>query len=728
MNPVHRQYTPRLLGRPRIESIRAMLGQRSAEHGTDGTETPLGRVRWLLRNSVAYVAVVAAAAVIAMVVLAGAYVLGQRGKALRHAELETASLSRMIAEQTSRSMQGTDLVLQAVEDRLSDIGRRGLAQDDYSVHILLESRIASMQHVAAMFVVDAHGDVVNTSRSFPAMRNSVADREYFQFHKANTLDEAHVSEPVVNRIDGKWTLHVSRRLNRPDGGFGGVVVAALKLGYFEELYASVVLDYVSPITLYLADGSLLARQPHDDAIIGKKFGLPAPADAPDTGSPRVVHIAGDKPETVTFRDVPGFPMTIGITNPEHAALAAWRENAKLILIGTAFAAILVGSIALLLVRELRKEKVLAARLLDTGETLQALVSAAMDAIVTVEDGNRIVLFNPAAERMFGYSAREMLGTSLERLIPERHRGRHIGNLDAFRKSGVRFRMMNQQTEIVGLRSNGSEFPIESSISQVQVGGKLLLMAILRDISERRRSEEEMKVSHGQLRELSESLIAVREQEQTRIARELHDELGQQLMRLRLDLSWLSGKLKSIEPELHGKAEGMKDLLSETVGSVRRITTELRPPLLDDIGFSAAALWFAQEVKTRSGIDISTSIEVPDAALDAETTTALFRILQEALTNVVRHADANRVTITLYRRGDRLILSICDDGCGIKPGKGNASSRDGSGLTGIRERVVMLNGEVSVVAGAGGVGTRIDVRVPLQASRADDGETVGEQVS
>ena len=288
---------------------------------------------------------------------------------------------------------------------------------------------------------------------------------------------------------------------------------------------------------------------------------------------------------------------------------------------------------------------------------------------------------------------------------------------AFRESGVTARMKKARMEIVGLRADGTEFPLESTIAQVTIGGQTMFTAILRDISERRRAEDELRESNRQLRELATSLQAVREEERTAIARELHDELGQQLLRLRMDLSWLEGRLKDLAPALHEKVAGMKDFVAATVDVLRHVTTQLRPPLLDDLGLAEAARWQLDEFAQRTGIAVISSIAIGDMGLDQRTAINVFRILQESLTNVARHAGATQVNVSLARTAEGLALDIRDNGCGTelrdKPDLGH-------GLVGIRERTLLLGGQMEI-ASAPGEGFTLRVRIPLLAP-----ESAGEE--
>ena len=168
--------------------------------------------------------------------------------------------------------------------------------------------------------------------------------------------------------------------------------------------------------------------------------------------------------------------------------------------------------------------------------------------------------------------------------------------------------MAPNIEITGLRADGTEFPIESTISQTLIEGKPQLTAVLRDITQRRRAEEDLREMNRQLRSLSASLQEVREQERTRIAMELHDDLGQQLTGLKLELSWLGGRLKEGRQATPDEVGAMRQLLDTAIASVRRIATELRPLILDDLGFGEAVAWQTAEFAKRSGLDITLDLQ------------------------------------------------------------------------------------------------------------------------
>lgn len=231
-----------------------------------------------------------------------------------------------------------------------------------------------------------------------------------------------------------------------------------------------------------------------------------------------------------------------------------------------------------------------------------------------------------------------------------------------------------------------------------------------DVTERRQAEEQLEESNRQLRALAARLQTVREEESIHIAREIHDELGGALTGLKMDLSWIGKRLSEQSREAVGpKLRSALELVDETVSKVRNISMELRPSVLDDLGLSAAIEWQAREFQKRTEIRCELVSLQEDVTLSLEKSTAVFRIFQEILTNVTRHAHASRVEVSLGQRGGDLILRVSDNGDGFRGGEvGKAKSL---GLLGMRERAMIFGGRVDVV-GAEGRGTTVTVRIPL----------------
>lgn len=225
------------------------------------------------------------------------------------------------------------------------------------------------------------------------------------------------------------------------------------------------------------------------------------------------------------------------------------------------------------------------------------------------------------------------------------------------------------------------------------------------------AQERLRRSHDQLRALTGHLQFVREEERTRIAREVHDELGQALTGLKLDLTWLSGRITA-DRALQRRAKAMSTLIDETIHSVRRIATELRPGVLDSLGLAAAIEWQSMDFEERTGTRCEVKIEVKEAIWDREFSTTCFRIFQETLTNIIRHAKATHVEVRLSQADHELVLTVRDNGRGIS--KEEIAHTRSIGLIGMRERAAEVGGKVTFLA-LPGRGTMVTMRVPMPAA-------------
>ena len=239
-----------------------------------------------------------------------------------------------------------------------------------------------------------------------------------------------------------------------------------------------------------------------------------------------------------------------------------------------------------------------------------------------------------------------------------------------------------------------------------------IVGTVQDITERNRAEEELTYSREQLRNLSMHLQSVREEERTTIAREIHDELGQVLTALKMDLSWLDKKHKN-HKSLTARTKSMLSLVDSTIQTVKRISSELRPGVLDHLGLAAAIEWQAKEFEKHTGINCDVSVDPEDIVLNRQHSTTIFRIFQEALTNVARHAKATKVRITLLEKDDGIALHMEDNGKGIT--KKQMNNPQSFGLIGMQERVHFLNGEIKI-KGTRNRGTSLTIHIPLRAKQ------------
>lgn len=324
----------------------------------------------------------------------------------------------------------------------------------------------------------------------------------------------------------------------------------------------------------------------------------------------------------------------------------------------------------------------------------------MDGIIAVDGSQRIVIYNPAAERIFGWTAAEIMGQPLARLVPQPQRGAHEALVRQFGRSGKPSRRMGEGRVVSALRKNGQEFPIDASISHVQTEDGELYTVMVRDVTERVQAREE-------LAQMAAEASMVREQEQARIARELHDDLAQSLAALKMDLSSLAEEVAPMPDDLRGRVKRMTEMVDASVTATRRIAADLRPRVLDDLGLSAAIEWLANAFTNRTGVPCSVDLE-GDLDLPEPYATGCFRIVQESLTNAAKHARAHHVAVRAALGASELVLQVVDDGVGFDTTQ--PRKQMSLGLAGLRERAHLLKGEVQVTSHPG-QGTRVEVRIP-----------------
>ncbi len=331
--------------------------------------------------------------------------------------------------------------------------------------------------------------------------------------------------------------------------------------------------------------------------------------------------------------------------------------------------------------------------------------AAYGAAISTLDGN-LVYVNETFAGMHGYTIEELTGKHITVLHSEHQMKLVEGLISQLVENGS-----FAGEEVWHKRKDGTVFPtlMTGIVVADREGNPLYLAATAIDVAQRKQAEEELEQSRKQLRDLSAHLQSVREAERTGIAREIHDELGQALTALKMDLSWLGNRLPNEQASLFEKTKSMSRLIDGTIQSVKRISSELRPGVLDDLGLVAAIEWQAEEFQKRTGIKCEVSTECEDIVLDQERATAIFRIFQEALTNVSRHASATGVKVSLKKKDKEVLLGVRDDGKGITPEQ--MRSPRAFGLMGMQERARYWGGDVTI-AGAPGEGTTVRASIPI----------------
>jgi len=335
--------------------------------------------------------------------------------------------------------------------------------------------------------------------------------------------------------------------------------------------------------------------------------------------------------------------------------------------------------------------------------LAGILDIAEDAIIVADINRTITLFNQGAVRLFGYDADEVLGQSLDLLLPERFRGEHSRHIETFARGPETARRMAQRLDVFGLKRDGTEFPAEASISKLTVGEDTTFTVILRDITERRQAER-------QLRSLTAQLMTAQEEERRRISRELHDDINQRLALLVVELGRLETNVPVPFDAARQDFQSLAQRLAAISDDVRRIAYQFHPSILDDLGLSAALEQLANAFSENTGIKTIVVQEDFGESLPQDISSCLYRIVQESLANVRKHAKASRVELELTCDDQDITLCILDSGVGFDLERVRIDHR-GLGLVSMRERVQSVHGRLEIQAEPG-QGTRILVQIPL----------------
>jgi PAS domain S-box-containing protein len=377
---------------------------------------------------------------------------------------------------------------------------------------------------------------------------------------------------------------------------------------------------------------------------------------------------------------------------------------------------------------------LVARLTEAEESLRAIRSGEVDAIVVNGQGGEKVFTLQGADhtyrvfvermnegaavlssdhtvlhcngrfaRFLGAGLQSVIGSSMLDLVwPEDH-----PKLDALLRSAAQ---RNCRGEIRLKSRKGTPLSVQLSLNPLRLDSTGAVCLIASDLSEMKRAEQDLRASSEQLRNLAAHLLSVREEERARISREVHDELGQSLTAVKLDLAWLARRLPRRNGPMLKRIRSTRQLADGIIQSIRRISTELRPAVLD-LGLAEAVEWQVQEFQARSGIQCKLRLLTREVVA-SNASTAMFRIFQEILTNVARHAKATRAEVVLQKQRDRLVLLIRDNGRGFD--QADPSLSKSLGLLGMRERAAILGGRVNI-SSAPGKGTTVTAWIPLASS-------------
>jgi PAS domain S-box-containing protein len=338
-------------------------------------------------------------------------------------------------------------------------------------------------------------------------------------------------------------------------------------------------------------------------------------------------------------------------------------------------------------------------------TYRAFVERMNEGAAVLSSDHTVLHCNGRLARFLGAGLQSVIGSTMLDLVwPDDH-----PKLDALLRRAAK---TNCRGEIRLQSRKGAPLPVRLSLNPLRLESMRAVCLIASDLSEMKRAEQALRASSEQFRNLAAHLLSVREEERARISREVHDELGQSLTAVKMDLAWLAARLPRKDGQMLQRIRSTGQLADSIIQSIRRISTELRPPVLD-LGLAAAVEWQVQEFQARSGVQCKVRLLIREA-VTSNASTAMFRIFQETLTNVARHAKATRVEVVLQKERDRLVLLIHDNGQGFD--QAHPSPSKSLGLLGMRERAAILEGQVNI-SSAPGKGTTVTAWIPLLSPEA-----------
>jgi PAS domain S-box-containing protein len=384
-----------------------------------------------------------------------------------------------------------------------------------------------------------------------------------------------------------------------------------------------------------------------------------------------------------------------------------RDPRDLVVLGVfVVVAVVTGTMATRLRKELEKSRI-------AGLYNRSLIETSLDPLIIVSPEGKITDLNAAAERITGVAKEELTGQDFSMYFTDPEKARQVYELVLEKGVAVDYELSIKHVD-------GSVTPViyNASAFKDEDGKTVGIFAAARDMTGLKQAEVRLRESGEQLRALSAHIQSIREEERTGLARDIHDDLGQALTGLKLDLSRLSRKLPKEQGLFFEEIKAMEGLIDDTIKVVRRISSELRPGVLDDLGLIAAAEWQADEFQKRTGIECSFAQDIDDSRLLPNLATALFRILQEALTNVARHSKATRAWVSIEERAGSVRLTVGDNGVGITT-KEALHPRNSLGLLGMKERARLFGGNVTI-EGYEGEGTTLAAVIPLNSDRPSPG--------
>ena len=632
-----------------------------------------------------------------------AYTLAAHRQAtLADIEVKARNLSRVTEEQARGAIDAVDVALASIarEAQLLPAARE---PRNPAFHALLLAHLEHLAFVRAIWVLDREGNMIHDSDNLSGKYN-LSDREYFRALRDRPRANLFLDLPIRSKL-GVWFLAASRRIENPDGGFEGVVTAAIEPRAFERFYQSIDAGETGIIGLARTDGMLIARVPVAEARRAEKIDafpeFMQKISSSGSGSFRSASTVDGIERIVSFRRITDRPLFVFIGLGVKEGLVRWQQTMLANVLAASALVLIIAWLGYLSLSELRRQRVLNDALRAAEEQFRTIFEQAGIgiAMVSFEDG-RIMRSNQALAEMLGYSVDELTGRTVEAVSePEDYtKDRELWQ-SMVEGARLRFQLVKRYRRKDGSLMWGM---LTSTLVRAADSTPLFIIGMLENITESKRAQEAVV-------RLSDRLLSVQETERGVLARELHDEFGQVLTAVKLQLQ--SQLKKSPSPRL----EDSVALIDELLRQVRSLSLDLRPAQLDEEGLAVALQSHIARLSRHTGRAIGFECGPDVPMLTGAHATACFRVVQEAVTNALRHSRADAILVRLERDGDFFCMTVRDNGAGFDAASARtgASLRGSMGLLGMEDRLGLIGGTLEIRSAAG-AGTEVRARVPMKA--------------
>ncbi|QCO15465.1 PAS domain S-box protein [Azospirillum brasilense] len=703
----------------------------------------LGSVRFLMRASgVAFIVVVNA-----MI----AYGVWQRhAEAIEGAERSTRNLARILEEQAVRTVFSVDLLLSDLVTVL-DTHPQARTVAAPSVNALLRNRRDAIGPVSGLVVVDEQGRVLHHSADSSPPAFDLTNRPYFAVHREEGASDGglHVGAPIASiAFPGTYVIPMSRRWSHPDGSFAGVVVAMINPLRLGAGFEGLRLGLEGTVTLALADGTVLIHRPWDEgrrrlATLAEWPEVDAALRTRDAATLDSVLPTDGRPSVASVRRVADYPFTVAATLPKAEALGEWkRDSAVWIAMGLAMS-VVIALLTWYVERQQSRREQDQNRLERASRRIRGILESMVDAVVTIDSRGIIETFNPAAERMFGYAEAEVVGQSVNILLPEGFRVGHDRSMAEYRPNAGS-RIIGNDREVLALRRDGSTFPINLAVSALRLGGpdgeggpgdaggavRRVFVGVIRDVTKRRQQEAELLASKSQ----AEMANRAKSEFLANMSHELRTPLNAIIGFSEILDSEFFGALnerqKSCAKDIHDSGKHLLDIVNAVLdmSKIEAGRYELSEEVIDPCEAVAQCLTMVRDRAADNGVDLRNGVSggLPAVWVDRR---AFKQVLLNLLSNAVKFTpDGGSVTLAARVEEDgALALSVADTGIGIpkefmehlfQPFRqaDNSASRqfEGTGLgLSISKNFMELHGGSLTCDSTLGAGTTMTLRLPAE---------------